>query len=243
MLNSPYIPSLESQSRFWNEWNTTSRELQPPDDPSLARAAFVASTVRRCVPSTGSLLDLGCGTGWLSEQLATHVHDITAVDLADEVIARARIRAPHIRFLAGDAMVVPADEVFDAVVCVETLSHVPDQAAFVKRLASLIKPGGTLILTTQNRTIFSHSRVMPQGKGQIRQWVTPRELRDLLSEKFSGIELATIMPAGDKGWLRILNGSKICRLWNSLFGEENWRVLRERAGLGQTITVVANKQE
>jgi 2-polyprenyl-3-methyl-5-hydroxy-6-metoxy-1,4-benzoquinol methylase len=237
-----HLPAQELQRRFWNEWNVSARELQPLDGPSLARADFVVSAVRRCVPSSGRLLDLGCGTGWLSEQLVAHVPDITAVDLGDEVIARARIRAPHIRFLSGDAMMVPTDAGYDAVVCVETFSHVPDQVAFVKRLADLLKPEGTLILTTQNRTVFSRSKVMSQGEGQIRRWVTPSELLGLLEPLFHKIEIATIMPAGDRGLLRILSGRKTCYAWNLLFGEGRWRAIREWAGLGQTITAVAKKK-
>jgi len=236
------LPTLELQRRFWNEWNVSAREQQSPDEPSLARAAFVVSAVRRCVPSSGRLLDLGCGTGWLSEQLVAGVPDITAVDLGDEVIARARIRAPHIRFLSGDAMTVPADDCYDAVVCVETLSHVPDQVGFVKRLADLLKPEGTLILTTQNRTVFSRSKVMQHGEGQIRRWVTPRELRGLLEPLFHKVEIATIMPAGDRGWLRTLNGRRVCSVWNRLFGEGRWHATLEWAGLGQTITAVAKKK-
>jgi 2-polyprenyl-3-methyl-5-hydroxy-6-metoxy-1,4-benzoquinol methylase len=96
-------------------------------------------------------------------------------------------------------MVVPTDNGYDAVVCVETFSHVPDQVAFVKRLADLLKPDGTLILTTQNRTVFIRSRVMQQGEGQIRRWVTPSELQGLLGTRFHEIEMATITPAGDRG--------------------------------------------
>lgn len=240
--NDRPLPGQELQRRFWNEWNVSARERQPPDEPSLARAAFVVSAVRRCVPPSGHFLDLGCGTGWLSEQLATYLRDITAVDLADEIIARARLRAPHIRFLAGDAMAVPGDVGYDAVACVETFSHVPNQAAFVNRLANLLKPNGTLILTTQNRTVFSRSRVMQQGEGQIRHWVTPSELEALLEPRFHNIEMATIMPAGDRGWCRILNGHKACRVWDLFVGRERWRAIREQAGLGQTITVIAKNR-
>jgi ubiquinone biosynthesis O-methyltransferase len=233
-------PAVERQ--FWNTWNRDAREERPLDDPSQARAAFVSGAVRQYVPPAGRLVDLGCGTGWLSERLADYVASVTAVDLADEVIARAQARAPHVRFLAGSAMEVPNDDGYDAVVCVETFSHVPDQPAFVNRMADLLKPGGWLILTTQNYTVFSRSRgVMPQGKGQIRRWVTPSDLRRLIAPRFRVVTLATIMPAGDRGFLRLLNGRKTCRVWNALLGSERWRSLREGAGLGQTITLVAQK--
>jgi ubiquinone biosynthesis O-methyltransferase len=229
------------ERRFWNEWNHVAREEQSLDEPSAARAAFVVSAVRENVRSDARLVDLGCGTGWLSEQLARHVASVTAVDLADEVIARAQARAPHIRFLAGSAMLLPEDGGYDAVVCVETFSHVPDQVAFVDRMADLLKPGGWLIMTTQNHRVFSRSRVMPQGEGQIRRWVTPSELRGLVGRRFHIVQLATMLPDGDRGLLRWLNGRHSQRIWNTVLGPGRWRSLRERAGLGQTITVIARK--
>lgn len=241
-MSGQSIPTAELQRHFWNEWNTSSRELLPLDEASLARAAFVISAVRGRVPPDGRLLDLGCGTGWLSEQLATLVREVTAVDLADEIIDRARIRAPHIRFLAGDAMVIPVDDGYDAVVCVDTLSHVPDQSGLINRVSCLLKQGGTLILTTQNRMIFNHSNVMPQGVGQIRHWVTSRELKSLLESRFRVINLTTILPGVTRGWLRILIGRKACQVWELLFGVSRWREICERMGLGQTITVIAQKK-
>jgi ubiquinone biosynthesis O-methyltransferase len=237
-----HLPT-ELQRQFWNTWNTTQREQQPMDAPSSMRAAFVLSMVEQHVPRHARLVDLGCGTGWLSEQIAARVTHVTAVDLADEVIARARARSPHVNFRAGDVMTTPTDRDYDAVVSVEVFSHVPDQPAFVDRMADLLKPDGLLILTTQNYTAFSrYSRVMAQGEGQIRRWVTPRELRRLVTPRFHVLQLRTVLPLGDRGVLRLLNGRKACFLWNSLAGAERWQRLRESVGLGQTITLLARRR-
>jgi len=164
------------------------------------------------------------------------------VDLADEVIARAQLRAPQIRFLTGGAMMVPVDDGYDAVACVETFSHIPDQAAFVNRMADLLNPVGTLILATQNRTVFSRSQVMPQRAGQILRWVTQRELKRLLEPRFLAIQLATVLPGVSRGWLRILNGRNASYVWNLWFGMSRWRAICERVGLGQTIRPIAKKK-
>jgi ubiquinone biosynthesis O-methyltransferase len=235
----PKAPGLERS--FWNKWNHENRETRPLDEPSLGRAAFVLGAVQRCLSPDARLVDLGCGTGWLSERLADHVASVTAVDVADEVIARARERAPHVRFLAGSAMELPTDGNYDAVVCDNTFAHVADQAAFVERMADLLKPDGWLFLTTQNRTVWLRSRVLPQGEGQVRQWVTRSGLRRLVAPRFRIAHLATIQPNGDRGVLRLLNGRKTSRVWDALLGSQRWRSLRERAGLGQTITLIAQK--
>jgi 2-polyprenyl-3-methyl-5-hydroxy-6-metoxy-1,4-benzoquinol methylase len=140
-------------------------------------------------------------------------------------------------------MLQPTDAGYDAVVCIETFSHVPDQAAFLSRVSTLLRPGGWLILTTQNRLAFEHaSGVMAQGRGQIRRWVTVGELRALASTVFRIEALSTMLPHGDRGWFRLMNGRKACAVWHLLFGVHRWRAMRERLGLGQTITLVATKR-
>jgi 2-polyprenyl-3-methyl-5-hydroxy-6-metoxy-1,4-benzoquinol methylase len=237
------LPPARLQQQFWNGWNEEHGEQKAQDESSEARALFVERAIQAHVPPDGRLADLGCGAGWLSERLAKHVAGVTAVDLADEVIARARARAPHIRFLAGSAMLLPEDADYDAVVCDNTFAHVDDQPAFVERMADLLKPGGYLVLTTQNYTVYSRSsRVMAQGVGQVRKWVTPRTLRRMVAPRFRVVHLATIFPAGDRGFLRLLGGGKTRKAWNLLFGERRWISLRERLGLGQTITLIARKR-
>jgi 2-polyprenyl-3-methyl-5-hydroxy-6-metoxy-1,4-benzoquinol methylase len=240
--NQQAIETPELQRSFWNEWNASVREQKPLDEPSLARGAFALDAVRRYLDKSARIVELGCGTGWTAERLATVVGHVTAVDLADEVIARAVARSPHIRFLAGDAMTQPPDDAYDAVVCIETFSHVPDQRAFLARVSALLRPGGWLFLTTQNRRAFEHaSGVMSQAPGQIRRWVTPEELRTLASNQFRVEELTTMLPLGDRGWYRFVNGRKACAVWNRLAGVKRWRAIRERLGFGQTITLVARK--
>jgi 2-polyprenyl-3-methyl-5-hydroxy-6-metoxy-1,4-benzoquinol methylase len=61
------------------------------------------------------------------------------------------------------------------------LAHVEDQVAFVDKIAELLRPGGYLMLATQNKfTLSRWSEVVPQAPGQIRKWVDAKELRRLL---------------------------------------------------------------
>ena len=111
---------------------------------------------------------------------------------------------PDIRFLAGDFMTLDVGSGYDVVVCLETLSHLEDQPAFVRRLASCLRPGGLLLLTTQNRFVLQRrNNVMPPGPGQIRNWVNYMELKALIKPNFRILRLPSLEPDGHRGvlWL------------------------------------------
>lgn len=164
------------------------------------------------------ILDVGCGTGWL-EPLISRYGTVTATDLADDVVARARIRNPEVAFVAGDFMKInlPARS-FDVVVSLEVLSHVADQAAFLARCAVLLRTGGLLMLATQNRPALQRlNRVPPPMPGQLRPWVDHEELRSLLSVDFEVEELFSVTLKSNRLHpIRVLTSSKVeraCRPW------------------------------
>ena len=80
-----------------------------------------------------------------------------------------------------------AGETFDAVLALEIVEHVPDPAAFLRDCATLLAPGGVLIVSTLNRTtkswllaIVTAERVLrwlPAGTHDWHRFVTPAELR------------------------------------------------------------------
>jgi 2-polyprenyl-3-methyl-5-hydroxy-6-metoxy-1,4-benzoquinol methylase len=188
------------------------------------------------------ILDLGCATGWLTIQLAKF-GQVVGTDLADASIRDARQRYPHITFVCADFS-NPNQQfgAFDIVVSLETLSHVPDQRAFVERVREVLKPGGYLILTTQNRLVFErHAHVTPLAAGQIRQWVSPSELRRLLRGSFTIRRFTTLVPDGHLGILRVVNSTRLNRLLRRLVSREAIERTKEMMGVGQTIAVLAQR--
>lgn len=98
------------------------------------------------------ILDVGCGPGIVSMQLAEMGHRMTSVDISDDMIARARKNADEnglsIDFRKGDAMSLDfADESFDAVVSDYMLWTVPDPEKVFSEWMRVLKPGGTLAFT------------------------------------------------------------------------------------------------
>jgi 2-polyprenyl-3-methyl-5-hydroxy-6-metoxy-1,4-benzoquinol methylase len=175
----------------------------------------------------------------MSERLA-EFGPVTALDLADDVIARAKQRAPLVHFLAGDVMKIDLPQGhFDVVFCLETIPHLVDQAGFMKRVASWLKPSGYLILTCQNKFILERVEVAPQAQGQVRQWLKRRELKRLISIRFDLLKMTTIGPEGRRGILRVVNSRRTNSFLRRFVPEASIQRVKEWAGLGRTIVVLA----
>lgn len=102
-------------------------------------------------------LDVGCGAGLLAEPLARLGARVTAIDAAPELIAAARLHAKG-QGLEIDYHVSAVEELggeFDLITSMEVIEHVADPESFVRALSARLAPGGLLILSTPNRTLWS----------------------------------------------------------------------------------------
>jgi 2-polyprenyl-6-hydroxyphenyl methylase / 3-demethylubiquinone-9 3-methyltransferase len=206
-------------SRWWDP----DGESRPLHDLNPVRLAFVAE---RVALHGARVADVGCGGGLLSEALAKAGARVTAIDLAPEVIDVARLHlhetnagrsarlAIDYRLCSSHDLAAGEPAGFDAVCCMELIEHVPAPAALVNDLAALLKPGGTLFMSTLNRTPASFAtaivgaeyvaRLLPRGTHDYRQFLRPSELAALLRK--AGMHLDAISgiaynPLTRKAWL------------------------------------------
>ncbi|AUM19229.1 MULTISPECIES: class I SAM-dependent methyltransferase [Rhodococcus] len=230
-------PPMDAQVRFWTEWveDSAPRENNPGNE---RRGKYVLEAVRSVTRPNMRILDIGCGTGWLSLQLA-EFGTVTALDLPSKTIDRLKTTHPEITWISGDFLTTDLPQGFDVVVSVETIAHVPDQEKFVRKIAALLVPGGTVVLTTQNPPIWNRTRALrPPGPGQIRNWPSRARLQELFTPYFDLQPLRTCAPSGDRGPLRLLHNRISRAVGTRLFGRERWIRWRERVGLGCSLVLV-----
>jgi 2-polyprenyl-3-methyl-5-hydroxy-6-metoxy-1,4-benzoquinol methylase len=119
----------------------------------ICQRRALAPWLRKPARSAGATLDVGCGIGRWSLELARLGHDVTAVDLSPRMIERAQARAREAgvacRFAVGDAAGLALGRTFDLILCVTVLQHIMDPAAAesaIARLAAHLSPSGELVL-------------------------------------------------------------------------------------------------
>jgi 2-polyprenyl-6-hydroxyphenyl methylase/3-demethylubiquinone-9 3-methyltransferase len=139
-----------------------------------------------------SVLDVGCGGGILSEAMAMRGARVLGIDLSPAVLEVAELHALdaklaiEYRSVAAEDLAAAQPDSFDLVTCMEMLEHVPDPAASLRALASLVRPGGDVIVSTLNRKPLAFAvaiigaeyiaRVLPRGTHEYLKFIRPSEL-------------------------------------------------------------------
>lgn len=155
-----------------------------------------------------SVIDIGCGGGLMCEPLARLGASVTGLDPGAENIEAARRHASSqglaIAYRVGTVEDQVGDgQVYDVVLCLEVVEHVPDVAAFLATCGRVLRPGGLMLLSTINRTLKAYMlaivgaeyvlRWLPVGTHQWDRFVTPEELArhlaaaGLLAPHFKGM--------------------------------------------------------
>jgi ubiquinone/menaquinone biosynthesis C-methylase UbiE len=93
---------------------------------------------------SGTLLDVGCGTGSYTAALAEHGWEVTGVDISEDMLRRARERG--VTAVHADATALPFEDAsFDAVVSVLTNTDLDDLAGVVAEIVRVLRPGAPLV--------------------------------------------------------------------------------------------------
>ncbi len=97
-------------------------------------------------PRTGErILDLGCGTGQLTAEIAKRGALVTGIDNSGDMLVQARTNYPELTFIAGDAAGFRFPERFDAVFSNAALHWVKNADAAAESIALALGPGGRFV--------------------------------------------------------------------------------------------------
>ena len=191
--------------RMAAEWWSPDGKFRPLHRLNPLRIGFVRDAIcarygrdpRSLRPLEGlRVLDIGCGGGLLSEPMCRLGAEIIGVDPAPGNIEIARLHAAEgglrIDYRAATAEdLAAAGETFDVVLAMEVVEHVADVDAFLATCASMVRPGGILVLATINRTLKALAlaiggaeyvlRWLPRGTHEYRKFVRPSEAEAALA--------------------------------------------------------------
>ena len=108
------------------------------------------------------ILDIGCGDGSISTPLLTSQNRLTLLDISPEMLSRARRRVTpelmnNVEIVNQDLMTAPFEAgCYDLILCIGVLAHVQSPAAVIAKIASLLEPGGIVILECTDAAHFSN---------------------------------------------------------------------------------------
>ncbi len=116
------------------------------DQERALRATFarLMKNLKRRGLTGGSLLEVGCGYGYLLEEAKGFFDRRVGTEFAAEGVRQASRRADHV--YEGGIEQVPADEMFDCIIATHVIEHVYKPLNFVRDLISHGRPGSAIVL-------------------------------------------------------------------------------------------------
>lgn len=94
-----------------------------------------------------NILDVACGTGVLfDDYLKRDVASVTGIDISPEMarLAKSKFTQDNVNVICGDVENMDYEMLFDCIVVYNAFPHFPDPDALIKKLSSMLKPGGIL---------------------------------------------------------------------------------------------------
>ena len=185
-FHSSEIHHFNAQAADW--W-----DLSGPCEPLHRLNPLRSQFIQQHAPVHGlRVLDIGCGSGILAEQLSKFGASVVGIDLAPDSIRVAKEHAAaasltiEYHCIALEAYAQSTSAPFDVITCMELLEHVPHPESIVKHIAQLLNPTGHVFFSTLSRTpkAFLHAivgaeyllKLLPKGTHQYEAFIRPSEL-------------------------------------------------------------------
>ena len=180
-----------------DQWWDPQGPMAPLHAMNPLRTAWADRQIRAAWDAPIRLLDVGCGAGLVSEAMARLSHDVLGIDASEDGIKAAETHAEGQELklayrVASAETLIGEGARFQAITALEVIEHVADPAEFVAMLATLLEPGGVLVMSTLNRTRRSYLtaifgaeyvlRMLPVGTHDWKKFVPPEDLARMMRD-------------------------------------------------------------
>ena len=149
---------------------------------------LIARALQAQIPAPASVLDLGCGTGLVAQELAAYT--LTGVDLSGAMLSQARGYAALHNEEIGAFLTTSADSRYDAVVLAETLVHFGPLLETFKQIARVLSKNGVLCLNVETDPSLKLSQFVLNPTGRFEH--SAAYLRHCCQQ--AGFEVLTLQP-------------------------------------------------
>ncbi|MGI9068174.1 MAG: methyltransferase domain-containing protein [Pyrinomonadaceae bacterium] len=170
---------------FYNLANKPSKYKGEGMDQDMHRhfCDFANMAVKLALPPGSRVLDVGCGSGWLSEYFARLGYYVKGIDISADLIEMSRERVARVPygvdhetpllcdFAVHDIELTALDEKFDLVICYDSLHHFQDEHAVMRNLAAMLEVGGLLFLL-EGQKPDDNSRTADELRSVMREFGT-----------------------------------------------------------------------
>ena len=153
-----------------------------------------AVLIRQLLPKDAAdrnTLEIGCGTGRISEMLVKWVSQLTVTDLSGNLARQTGERLGLKWYQENACQLSQPDATWDLVVSSECIEHTPSPALALKEMCRVLRPGGALVVTSPNKlwfpAVWLAMRVGCRGFQGNEVWLFPRNAATRL--KANGLEI------------------------------------------------------
>jgi 2-polyprenyl-3-methyl-5-hydroxy-6-metoxy-1,4-benzoquinol methylase/glycosyltransferase involved in cell wall biosynthesis len=160
---------------FYNLANKPVKYKAPAMDEDTHRhfCDFANIAMMLALDPGSRILDVGCGSGWLSEYFARLGYIVKGIDISPDLIQMSRERLARVpygvdhetplrcTFAVHDIELAPLDEKFDAIICYDALHHFEDEHSVVRNLSAMLRVGAVLF-------ILEGARQTDRGENELR---------------------------------------------------------------------------